>query len=81
MLPLPSALTGLTGSALAAIAIGYLGLITVVALAAVFSTKPARRRAAYEVLLLLLLRRGQGDGEPRSARGPARRSRSARRRE
>jgi hypothetical protein len=50
---LPS-LPGVAGWALAPRAAGYLLLIAVVACAAVFSRKPARRHAAYDVLLLLL---------------------------
>jgi hypothetical protein len=37
-----------------AAALAYCTLITVVALAAVFSSKPSRRKAALEVLRLLL---------------------------
>jgi hypothetical protein len=36
----------------------YAGLITTMALTAVFSSKPARRRAATEILRLLLAGRG-----------------------
>jgi hypothetical protein len=50
---LPS-LPGVAGWALAPLAAGYPLLIAVVACAAVFSRKPARRHAAYDVLLLLL---------------------------
>lgn len=57
MLAEPAVLLGLTGPALAAIVGSYLVLIAIVALVAVFSTRPTRRRAAYEVLLLLLHRR------------------------
>lgn len=36
------------------VALAYFSLITVVALAAVFSSKPSRRKAALQVLTLLL---------------------------
>jgi hypothetical protein len=43
--------------------LGYLLLIAVVALTAVFSSKPGRRKAALEVLQLLLPRRRRAPGD------------------
>lgn len=63
------ALSGLLGylATLALIAVIYALLITIVALAAVFSSKPSRRKAALEVLRELLPSGHQGqppDNDP-----------------
>jgi hypothetical protein len=48
------------------IGIVYLGLVAVVAITAVFASKPTRRKAALEVLRVLSIRRGTS---PRDDRG------------
>ncbi|MFV2195468.1 hypothetical protein [Nocardiopsis sp. LOL_012] len=50
-----------SGAGLLAFVYGF--LVTTLALTAVFSSKPVRRKAAKEVLLLLLPRRGRGRSE------------------
>jgi hypothetical protein len=53
-----------TGSLLfGAIGTVYLGLIVVVAITAVFASKSGRRKAALEVLRVLLIRRGTSSRE------------------
>jgi hypothetical protein len=62
--------------AIVALATIYACLITVIALTAVFTSKPARRKAALDVLKLLLPGRrrthtvGQQPGQPRRRRDP-----------
>ena len=59
-------------SVLAQPALLYFALIAAIALAAVFSSKPARRKAALAVLALLVRRRDRGPANTRrQIRSPA----------
>ena len=53
-----TSLPGVTGWALALLG-GYLAVVAAVVWAAVFSKRPARRRAVYDVLVLIWPRRGR----------------------
>lgn len=57
MLPFFSRLPGLFGVAVAALLITYALLIVVLAMTAVYSSLPSRRRAAAEMVRVLWLRR------------------------
>jgi hypothetical protein len=53
----------------AVIGIGYFGLVAVVAITAVFASKPTRRKAALEVLRVLWIRRGTSSRDDHGAGG------------
>jgi hypothetical protein len=55
------------------LALGYAGLVGTMALTAVFSSKPARRKAAVEVLRLLLPGRRSNSADHPVRRSPRRR--------